>query len=152
MTASAPLDLMGRPMSVSGRATYVYMYLDSYTETGIALPLTVDARNVSLFNLRAQLNLPSTVQHENGTATRFNWAVGIDATVDAGSDDVSAIVAATPFTFAAETQDEASAFLGLNIARSSADGRRTYGLAGELKSDFGGGVQASGEARVSLKF
>ena len=36
------------------------------------------------------------------------------AMVDTGTDDVSAIVAATPFTFAAETEDEASAFLGLN--------------------------------------
>ncbi len=152
LTASVPVDRVGRPMNVSGRVTYVYMHLDGYTETGIALPLTVGERDVSLFNLRAQFNFPQTTLHENGNTTRLNWAIGVDATVDAGSDNVSAIVAATPFSFAAATEDEVSAFLGLNVAHTSADGRRTVGIGGELKSDFSGGVEAAGEARASHRF
>jgi len=152
LTASVPVDLIGGPMNVSGRATYVYMHLDGYTETGVPLPLTVGARDLSLFNLRAQLNLPHTMRHENGTRTRINWAFGVDATVDAGSDGVNAIVAATPFTIAAEMEDEVLAFLGLNVAHTSANGRRKIGLGGELKSDFDGGVEAAGEVRASLRF
>lgn len=152
LTASVPVDLAGRPMHVSGRVAYVYMHLDGYTETGVALPLTVGGRDLSLFNLRAQLDRPRTMHHESGTATRVSWAVGVDATVDAGSEDVNAVVAATPFSFAAETEDEVSAFLGLDIAHTSADGRRTVGLGGELKSNFDGGFEAAGEARASMQF
>ncbi|MEM6463248.1 MAG: autotransporter domain-containing protein [Pseudomonadota bacterium] len=151
-TASAPLNLMGRPMSVSGRVTYVYMHLDDYTETGIALPLTVDSRDVSLFNLRAQLNVPHTLQHAGGNTSLINWSFGVDATVDAGSDDVNAIVAATPFVFAAETEDEAAAFIGFSAAHTSADGRRTMGIGGEVKSNFDGGAEALGEVRASFRF
>ncbi len=152
LSASTPVSFAGRPMRVGGRATYVYMNLDGYTESGIANPLTVAGRSVSLFNLRGQVSLPHARPHANGSTTLFNLAFGVDATIDAGSDDVNAIVAATPFVFAAETQDQAAAFVGLNVANTSADGSRTIGFSGEMQSDFSGGTEMTGQVKASFRF
>lgn len=152
LTVAKPIDLFAVPMSVSARANYVYMHLDGYTETGIALPLTVDDRTVSLFNARAQINFPRFFEHSGGNATRVNLAIGLDATLDAGSDEVGAAVAGVPFSFGGDTEDEVGAFVGINVAHSWGNGRHTVGFDGELQSTFDGGVEATGGLRASFRF
>lgn len=152
LTVSTPVDRLPVPAYVSARANYVHLDLDGYTETGIALPLTVGDRDVSIINLRGQLNLPQYTEQSNGDTTRINWAIGVDATIDAGSDDVAAIVAATPFGFGAKTEDEVAGFVGLNLAHTSADGMRTLGINGELQSAGSGNMEATGEVSVSFRF
>ncbi len=152
LTVLKPIDLFAVPMSVSARANYVYMHLDGYTETGIPLPLTVDDRAVSLFNARAQVNFPRFFDHADGNATRVNLAVGLDATLDAGSDDVAAVVAGVPFSFVADTEDEVAGFVGINVAHSWGNGRHTVGFDGELQSAFDGGIEATGGLKASFRF
>ncbi len=152
LTVLKPIDLFAVPMSVSARANYVYMHLDGYTETGTPLPLTVDDRAVSLFNARAQVNFPRFFDHADGNATRVNLAVGLDATLDAGSDEVAAVVAGVPFSFVADTEDELAGFVGINIDHSWGNGRHTVGFDGELQSAFDGGVEATGGLTASFRF
>lgn len=152
LTISAPVDLFETPSYISGRVSYVNLQLDGYTESGTLAPLTVSDRDISVVNLRGQLNLPQVKEQSDGGKTHFNLAVGVDATFDAGSDAVSAAVAATPFSFSADTQEQVAGFVGVNIDHVSADGRYTLGLNGELQSDFNDGVEATGELRISMKY
>ena len=152
LSISAPINALPIPAFFSARASYVFLKLDEYSETGTAYPLTVEDRNVSLFNTRAQLNLPRLYEAANGSSTYLNWAVGVDATFDAGSDDVDAIVAATPFSFVASTEDAAAGFLGFTLEHTSADGNRSIGFSGEFQSTFGGGSSVVGELTASIRF
>lgn len=152
ITVSAPVDLLESPMFVSGRASYVGLDLDGYTETGIMNPLTIGGRTVSVVNLRGQLSLPQVKEHDDGAHTHLNWSLGLDSTIDAGSDNVNAVVAATPFGFSTETVDNTSIFAGLSVTHTSADGARSITFAGEAQSDLNGGFQASGEVRATFQF
>lgn len=152
LTLSAPVDMLAVPAFVSGRASYVGLDLDGYTESGIMNPLTIGERTVSVVNLRGQLSLPQVKEHGSGAHTHLNWSLGVDATIDAGSDNVNAVVAATPFSFSTETVEDTSIFAGLSLTHTSADGARSITFAGEAQSDLNGGYQASGEVRVTFQF
>ena len=60
-------------------------------------------------------------------STDFTRSLNLDTTFDAGSGDSDAIVAATPFSFAAGWNDSAAVFLGLDVANSSEDELRMIG-------------------------
>ncbi|EEE35185.1 serine proteinase [Rhodobacteraceae bacterium KLH11] len=152
VAVSVPINRWATPAYLTARANYVLLQLDEYTETGTDLPLTVEDRSVSLFNTRVQLNLPRTVAQSNGGTLDLNWSAGIDATFDAGSDDIDAIVAATPFSFVANADDAVGAFIGLDIGYSSADGLRTVGFNGEFQPTFDGGYGAVAELRAIFRF
>ena len=152
ITVSAPVDLLESPLFVSGRASYVGLDLDGYTETGIMNPLTIGGRTISVVNLRGQLSLPQVKTHDDGAHTHLNWSLGLDSTIDAGSDNVNAVVTATPFGFSTETVESTSIFAGLSLTHTSADGARSITFAGEAQSDLNGGFQASGEVRATFQF
>ncbi|SLN64477.1 Autotransporter beta-domain protein [Roseovarius albus] len=152
ISVAAPITSWETPAFVSARANYVFMQLDGYTETGSSLPLTIGDRDVSILNTRAQLNLPRTIEYSNGGSTHINWAFGLDATVDVGSDDVDAIVAATPFSFVADTEDSAAGFFGVGANYHSSDGNSTIGFNSEIQSVFGGGLGVMGELTASFRF
>ncbi len=152
IAVAVPINNWDKPAYFSARANYVLLQLDEYTETGVDLPLTVEDRNVSLFNTRAQLNFPQTFTQSNGGVFDLNWTLGIDATFDAGSDDVEAIVAATPFSFVANAEDMVAGFFGLDVGYSSEDGLRTVGFNGEFQPTFDGGFGAVAELRAIFRF
>ncbi|WP_299988688.1 autotransporter domain-containing protein [uncultured Ruegeria sp.] len=152
IAVAVPINNWANPAYFSARANYVLLQLDEYTETGVDLPLTVEDRDVSLFNTRAQLNFPQTITRSNGGVLDLNWTMGIDATFDAGSDDIDAIVAATPFSFVANAEDTVAGFFGLDLGYSSADGLRTVGFNGEFQPTFDGGFGAVAELRAIFRF
>ncbi len=151
-TFIAPLNLFALPVEASVRASYAGLFLDGYTETGTAFPLSVSERNVHLFNTRAQLALPRYIANEDGTHSHFEVRAGVDARFDAGSDNVVAAVGGTSINFQAALDDEVSGFLGATMSRTSADGGFTFTLSGEMQSAFDGGYQATGEARAVFRF
>ncbi|MEM7215469.1 MAG: autotransporter outer membrane beta-barrel domain-containing protein [Pseudomonadota bacterium] len=152
VTVAVPLDAFETPMYASARANYVHLDLDGYTETGIALPLTVPDRDVSIFNVRAQLNLPQTTEQSSGTVTNVNWFAGVDGTFDAGTEEVTAIVGGAPLAFEASTRDDVGGFVGLNIDHTSADGMKTFGFNGEFLSTVDGTVEVLGELTATFDF
>ena len=153
VTVSLPLNAFDQAFILSGRASYVNLSLDGFTETGAAPGLlTVDDRDVGIFNFRGLFNVPTSKTHDNGSRTDVNVGFGIDATVDAGSDDVSAIALGGAFDFSAETVDEVTALINFNVGHTFAGGRARIGASGEFQSDFDDTFQANGQLRASYKF
>ncbi len=151
-TIIAPLNLFAVPVEASVRASYAGLFLDGYTETGTAFPLSVADRNVHLFNTRAQLALPHYIANEDGSHSHFELRAGVDARFDAGSDNVIAAVGGTSINFQAALDDAVSGFVGATMSRTSADGGFTFTLSGEMQSTFDGGYQATGEAKAVFRF
>ncbi len=152
VTVSVPLDFMEFPAFLSARASYMHLRLDGYTETGTALPLTIAERDVSVVNLRAQINLPSVREDSEGNISRINLSFGVDATRNSGSDNVAAMVGGTAFGFNADLQDNEAGFARLNVSRISADGRHSLGFNGEVQSGFGSSFAVTGELKASYHF
>jgi len=141
-----------KPATISARISYAGLHIDEYTETGVLNPLSVEERNVSILNFRTQLKLPTIWDHASGSRTNLDLSVGFDATFDAGSEDVQAVVVGTPLSFAADTTEEASGFVGVGVLHTSPDARTSVGLSGEIQSGFDGSFQTSGEFKASFKF
>jgi hypothetical protein len=151
-TFIAPLNWMATPLVASVRASYAGLFLDGYSETGVANPLSVGDRAVHLFNARAQIALPHYEANEDGSHSHVELRAGLDAQFDLGSDDVNSVIGGTPFRFQASLDDEVSGFVGGTISRTSADGGFTFTLSGEVQSTFDGGYETIGEARAAFRF
>lgn len=152
LTVSVPMYFALKPATISARISYAGLHIDEYTETGVLNPLSVGERDVSILNFRTQLKLPTIWDHASGSHTNLDLSVGLDATIDAGSDDVHAVVAGTPLSFAADTTEDVSGFVGVGVLHTSPDARTSVGLSGEIQSGFDGSFQTSGEFRASFKF
>jgi len=152
ITLAAPIEGLSFPLIASGRIAYAGLFLDGYTETGGVLPLTVDDRDVQLFSTRAQLTLPQVIDNKDGSTTRIDWRAGVDAQFDAGSDDVSLTVAATPFSFSADLDNEVAGFIGSSVTYTSDNGLYSLSASGEVQSAFDGGYKAVGEIRGAVNF
>lgn len=152
ITVSAPVNFAFKPATLSARISYAGFHIDEYTETGVLNPLSVEERDVSLFNFRTQFKLPTIWDHTNGSRTNLDISVGVDATIDAGSDEVHAVVAGTPLSFAADTTEDVSGFFGVGVLHTSLDARTSAGFSGEIQSGLDGSLQTSGEFKASFKF
>jgi len=132
--------------------SYTGLFLDGYTETGGILPLTVGDRDVGVFSTRAQLTLPQLINNKDGSTTRVDWRAGIDAQFDAGSDNVSLTVAATPFSFSADLDNQVAGFIGSSVTYTSQNGLYNLSASGEIQSTFDGGYKAIGQLRAAVNF
>ena len=119
LTLAAPTQVFNAPVEASVRVNYTGLFLDGFTETGSAAPLTVGDRDVHLFGTRAQINLPQITLQDDGSHTHINWRAGVDAQFNLGSDNVTALALATPFSFTADSDDEVSGFTGVSITHTS---------------------------------
>jgi len=117
------------------RARYAGLFLDSYEESGSAADLSVDSRDVNVFDLRAQLAyalaaMPSSdgVLH---TALRF----GADATF-ADNDNVEAALLGTGLNFDVSGDDTVRGFAGVDMSYRT-DGGSSFFLGAEAGYDSG---------------
>ncbi|MEM8837775.1 MAG: autotransporter domain-containing protein [Pseudomonadota bacterium] len=152
VTLSAPLKLIGKPLVLSGRATYVGGRFDDYSESGAANPLTVASRNISFVNLRPEISLPLEMTGFHDSTLRLEGRIGLDVSLDAGSEDVSVIAAGVPFSFSADTPDIVSGLVGFSVRQTSRDERFSVSFKAELLTDFDGGYRASGQLAASIRF
>lgn len=151
-TLAVPVEMLAVPLVASLRAGYAGLFLDGYTETGIATPLTVSSRDVHLFNARAQLAVPHLRVNADGSHTHVELRFGADGRFEAGSDNVNATVGGAAMAFSADMDDEIGAFAGATLAHSSASGAATMTLSGEVQSVDGDEFQVSGQARITFRF
>ena len=63
------MEFYARPVIASVRVSYAGLFLDGYTETGVANPLTVNDRDVHILNTRAQINVPYNLAGKDGSQT-----------------------------------------------------------------------------------
>ncbi|MEM7429353.1 MAG: autotransporter domain-containing protein [Pseudomonadota bacterium] len=137
----------------SVRVHYGGLFLDGYTESGVAVPLTVRDRDVHILAARAQLSSPYTQRGTDGALFRFEGRVGIDAQFNIGNDRVNTTVAGTPFTFRASFDDElVSGFLGASLKRTTADGRGYLRATGEAHIVSDGSYELRGQFNAGLTF
>ena len=151
-TLTAPIEGLSFPLIASGRVSYAALFLDGYTETGVANPLTVGDRDVGVFSTRAQLTLPQVFDNKDGSTTRIDWRAGIDAQFDVGSDNVSLTVGGTPLSFSADLDNQAAGFIGSTVTYTSQNGLYSLSASGEIQSTFGGGYKAVGQLRGIVNF
>ena len=152
LTASIPMNVLSVPANLSGRLSYTNIQLDGYTEIGGAAPLTVAERDVNVFGVRAQVNLPKTLVQDSGIHSHFDFNFGVDSQFF-DSDTVVAIgPSSTAFNFSAEVSDRLSGFVGAGLSITSADGSETLGLFGEVQTDFNDDTRLSGEVKATFKF
>ena len=139
LTLSYPFELNGSQMMFSNRLSYLHMHLDSYNEVGTN-PVFVHGRDVNLLNLRSQLEIASPFGNFGSSASQLNLRLGVDATIDVGSDPVVATLFGTAVPFELQGEDDIHGFLGFSFSHLSDDGRWDLSLTGEVRSDFDDGV------------
>ncbi len=151
-TFTAPITSMPVTTIGSVRVSYSGLFLDGYTETGVANPLDVSDRDIHLLNARAQLAFPHDFENKDGSHSHLEIRAGVDAQYDLGSDKVSGVVGGTAIKFSADLDDKVSGFVGATLTRTNQKGDLAFAISGELQSAFDGGYQAVGEARVIKRF
>ena len=152
LTLAAPVEWFPAPAIASVRTSYSALFLNGYTETGVALPLTVGDRDVHLFNTRAQIAFPHLIANADGSHSHLEFRTGLDAQFDAGSGNVNAAVSGTAISFNADLDDELSGFAGVSLTRTNPDESVLFSVSGELQSAFNGSYNAVGEAKITLRF
>ena len=154
-TATLTVPLAEAPVPVLGsiRASYSGFFLDGYTEQGLTSPLTVDAREVHLLGLRAELKVPKTfVSSKSGSVTRTHVSMGAEGSYQVGSSDVSATLVGQSLTFDASSEDQLFAFAGAGLVYVAPDDQFRLSASGEAQADFGGNFRLSGMLKLSKHF
>ncbi len=153
-SATFTVPITALPVTTFGsvRVSYAGLFLDGYTETGVANPLTVSDRDIHLFNTRGQLAFPHDFDNEDGSSVHLEVRAGVDAQYNLDSDEVSGVVGGTPINFSADLDDRVSGFVGATLIRTNQKEDLTFAISGEVQSTFDGGYEAVGELKVVKRF
>ncbi len=153
-SATFTVPITALPITTLGsvRVSYAGLFLDDYTETGVANPLTVSDRDIHLFNTRAQLAFPHDFDNEDGSSVHLEVRAGVDAQYNLDSDEVSGVVGGTPINFSVDLDDRVSGFVGATLIRTNQKEDLTFAISGEVQSTFDGGYEAVGELKVVKRF
>ncbi|MGJ8531828.1 MAG: autotransporter outer membrane beta-barrel domain-containing protein [Alphaproteobacteria bacterium] len=135
------------------RVNYTGQFIEGYTETGVALPLSVNSRNVHLLSSRAQIAVPYNWTQSNGTALKIEGVVGVDGTLNLGDDSVQTTIAGSPLGFSTKFANaSASGFVGASFNLLSADNRYAFNTSAEGHLDIDGSLALRGNVSVSGRF
>lgn len=149
-TIGTTYAMSGGTLIPSFRARYAGLFLDGYEEHGSAADMTVDDRDVNVFDFRAQLAYALAAEPLNGgmlhTALRF----GADATF-ADNDDVEAVLLGTGLNFSVSGDDTLRGFAGLDMSWRAAGGADFF-LGAEAGYDSGDAftLDVQGGLRIPL--
>jgi len=117
------------------RARYAGLFLDGYEERGSVADMTVDDRDVNVFDFRAQLAYALAARPLNGGVLHTALRFGADATF-ADQDDVQAVLLGTGLNFSVSGDDTLRGFAGLDLSWRAAGGADFF-LGGEAGYDSG---------------
>ncbi len=117
------------------RARYAGLFLDGYEEHGSAADMTVDDRDVNVFDFRAQLAYALAARPLNGGVLHTALRFGADATF-ADQDDVQAVLLGTGLNFSVSGDDTLRGFAGLDLSWRAAGGADLF-LGAEAGYDSG---------------
>lgn len=135
------------------RVNYTGQFIEGYTETGVALPLSVNSRNVHLLSSRAQIAVPHSWTNSDGTALKIEGVVGIDGTLNLGDDIVQTTIAGSPLDFSTKFANaSASGYVGASFNLLSADNRYAFSTSAEGHLDIDGSLALRGNVSVSGQF
>jgi len=131
---------------------YAGLFLDGFTETGTAAPMTVDDHDIHVLQARTQLTMPIVHEGADGSRRKSAFYVGLEGRANVGDGDVSGALLAQNIAFDPGGEDVvAAAFAGLLFERTSAGGTSLYGsIEGQVET--GGGRQATAKGGVRFRF
>jgi hypothetical protein len=117
------------------RARYAGLFLDSYDESGSAADLSVDSRDVNVFEVRGQLAYGlAPLQQENGTLNT-TLRIGADGIFsDGGSIDASLLGNPLDFSASDSSDETLRGFVGLDAVYATT-GAATFHVGAELGYD-----------------
>ena len=129
------------------RARYAGLFLDGYDESGSAANLSVEDRDVNVFDFRAQLAYALATKPFDTGSVHTAFRFGADATF-ADNDNVEAALLGTALNFDVSGDDTVRGFGGVDLSWLT-DGGSSYFLGAEAGYDSGdaftldvrGGVQ-----------
>jgi uncharacterized protein with beta-barrel porin domain len=116
------------------RARYAGLFLDSYDETGSAADLSVDDRDVNVFDFRAQLAYALAARPVNGGALHTAFRVGADATF--ADNSVETALLGTALNFDVSGDDTMRGFGAVDLSYLTASGSSFF-LGAEAGYDSG---------------
>ncbi len=151
VAVAVPFEIADVSMTFDTRATYMQMQLDGYTEDG-AVETFIHCRDVSVFNLRSQIQTQSLFDEMGWAQSQLKLRLGVDATVDAGSDPVMATLLGSTVEFDSQNLDEINGFVGFDFLHQSVDDHWDIALNGEVQTDFESGYGVNLGVRVNFSF
>ncbi|MDO8354590.1 MAG: autotransporter outer membrane beta-barrel domain-containing protein [Aestuariivirga sp.] len=132
------------------RARYAGLFLDSYEESGSAADLSVDSRDVNVFEVRGQLAYAlAPLQQENGT---FNTTLRIGADgifSDGGSIDASLLGNPLDFSASDGSDETLRGFFGFDAVYATTGGASFY-VGAELGYDSNDAFTAQAAAGFEI--
>ncbi len=152
LTLTRPLWQGERRFEKSLTLRYAGLFLDGFTETGAAAPLTLSDRDIHLLQARTQLTMPNERTNADGSKRRDAFYIGVEGRTNVGDEDISGVLLAQNITFdPGGDQTVGALFAGLEFERTSASGT-TFFASVEGQVETGGGRQASGKAGIKFRF
>jgi outer membrane autotransporter protein len=149
-TIGTTYAMSGGTLIPSLRARYAGLFLDGYEEHGSAADMTVDDRDVNVFDFRAQLAYALAARPLNGGVLHTAFRFGADATF-ADNDDVEAVLLGTGLNFSVSGDDTLRGFAGLDLSWRAAGGADFF-LGAEAGYDSGDAftLDVQGGLRIPL--
>ncbi|MBL8578758.1 MAG: autotransporter domain-containing protein [Mesorhizobium sp.] len=134
----------------SFRARYAGLFLDGYDESGSAANLSVDDRDVNIFDLRAQLAYALAALPSGNGAVHATFRIGADATF-ADNANVDANLLGTALNFDVSGDDTVRGFAGIDL-NYRAEGGMNFFLGAEAGYDSGNAftLDVNGGLRIPL--
>ncbi len=152
VTWTRPIWVKQQRMEKSLTLRYAGLFLDGFTETGSAAPLTVDDRDIHVLQARSQLTMPVVHEGPDGSRRKSAFYIGLEGRANVGDGDVSGVLLGQNINFDPGGDDVVGgAFAGLQFERTSASGTTLYAnIEGQVET--GGGRQASAKTGIKFRF
>jgi hypothetical protein len=152
LTLTRPFWPAGFRLEKSVTLRYAGLFLDGFTETGAAAPLTVKDRDIHVGQARAQIAMPLTHSNDDGGQSRLLLKGGIEARTQFGDRDVSGTLLAQSIVFNPGGEERViGGFAGLSAEHITANGMVFHAtIEGLIEDDDS--TQVSGKAGVKFRF
>lgn len=132
---------------------YAGLFMDGFTETGTAAPLTMDSQTLHLATARLGVTLPYDWAHADGSQTSLRLTGGVEARHQFGSTTQRGVLLGQSIAFEAggDGDDALGGFVGLDAEHQISAATTLYANA-EAMLETGNAIQLSARAGFRVAF
>ncbi|GAB5510304.1 MAG: hypothetical protein Rhims3KO_17050 [Hyphomicrobiales bacterium] len=132
---------------------YAGLFMDGFTETGTAAPLTLDSQTLHLATARLGVTLPYDWAHADGSQTSLSLTGGVEARRQFGSTTQRGVLLGQSIAFEAggDGDDALGGFVGLDAEHQISAATTLYANA-EAMLETGNAIQLSARAGFRVAF
>jgi uncharacterized protein with beta-barrel porin domain len=132
------------------RLRYAGLFLDGYEESGSAANLTVDERDINIFDIRGELAYRFATMETSGGSLFQTVRLGVDGTFS-DADSVGAVLAGKALEFNVADDDVARGFAGYDMVYAMPGGA-SFNLSAEAGYDTSDAFTLEGQAGFAWAF